>query len=59
MNRRQIFDVGTTQEGLVDRQEEEEREEEDQELAIPWYNLKVKIEFLSEPSHQYNLHSQT
>ena len=55
VNRRQIFDVGTTQEGLVDRKEEEEREEEDQELAIPRYNLKVKIEVPSGPSHQYNL----
>ena len=53
VNRRQIFDVGTTQEGLVDRKEEEERE--DQELAIPWYNPKVKIEVPSGPSHQYNL----
>ena len=56
VNRWQIFDVGSTQEGLVDRKEEEEREEEDQELAIPQYNLKVKIEFPSGPSHQYNLH---
>ena len=56
VNRRQIFDVGMTQEGLVDRKEEEEREEEDQELAIPQYNPKVKIEFPSGPSHQYNLH---
>ena len=56
VNRRQIFDVGTTQEGLVNRKEEKEREEEDQELAIPRYNPKVKIEFPSGPSHQYNLH---
>ena len=56
VNRWQIFDVGMTQEGLVDRKEEEESEEEDQEPSIPWYNPKVKIEFLSGPSHQYNLH---
>ena len=59
VNRRQIFDVGTTQEGLVNRQEEEEGEEEgeeeDQEPAIPRYNPKVKIEVPSGPSHQYNL----
>ena len=54
VNRRQIFDVGTTQEGLVNRQKEEERE--DQEPAIPWYNPKVKIEVPFGPSHQYNLH---
>ena len=55
VNRRQIFDVGMTKEGLVNRKEEEEREEEDQEPAIPQYNLKVKIEIPSGPSHQYNL----
>ena len=58
VNRQQIFDVGTTQEGLVDRKEEEEREEEDQEPAIPRYNPKVKIKVPSGPSHQYNLHPQ-
>ena len=58
VNRRQIFDVGTTQEGLVNRKEEEEREEEDQEPAIPQYNPKVKIEVLSGPNHQYNLRPQ-
>ena len=55
VNRQQIFDVGMTQEGLVDRKEEEERKEEDQEPAIPQYNPKVKIEVPSGPSHQYNL----
>ena len=58
VNRWQIFDVGTTQEDLVNRKEEEEREEEDQEPAIPRYNPKVKIEVPSGPSHQYNLHPQ-
>ena len=38
VNRWQIFNVGTTQEGLVDRKEEEEGEKEDQGPAIPWYN---------------------
>ena len=56
VNRRQIFDVGTTQEGLVNRKEEEEREEEDKEPAVPRYNPKVKIAVPSGPSHQYNLH---
>ena len=55
VNRWQIIDVGTTQEGLVTRKDEEEREEEDQEPSIPWYNPKVKIEVPSGPSHQYNL----
>ena len=55
VNRWQIFDVGTTQMDLVNRKEEEEREEEDQELSIPRYNPKVKIEVPSGPSHQYNL----
>ena len=59
VNRWQIFDVGMTQEGLVNRKEEEEREEENQEFAIPWYNPKVKIEVLSGPSHQYNLHPRS
>ena len=52
----QIFDVSTMQEGLVERKEEEKEEKEDQELAVPRYNPKVKIEVLSGPSHQYNLH---
>ena len=55
VNRWQIFDVSTTQEGLVERKEEEKEEKEDQEPAIPRYNPKVKIEFPSGPSHQYNL----
>ena len=55
VNIRQIFDVGTTQEGLVDRKEEEEVEKEDQEPAVPRYNLKVKTEVPSGHSHQYNL----
>ena len=55
VNRWQIFDVGMTQEGLVNRKEEEEGEKEDQEPAIPQYNAKVKIEVPSVPSHQYNL----
>ena len=42
VNRRQIFNVGTMQEGLVDRKEEEEGEKEDQWPAIPQYNLKMK-----------------
>ena len=55
VNRWQIFDVGTMQEGLVKRKEENKEEKEDQEPAIPRYNLKLKIEFPSGPSHQYNL----
>ena len=55
VNRWEIFDVGTMQEGLVERKEEEKEEKEVQELAIPWYNPKVIIEVLSGPSHQYNL----
>ena len=41
--------------GLVNRKEEEEGEKEDQESAIPWYDLKMKTEVPSGPSHQYNL----
>ena len=56
VNRWQIFDIGTTQEGLADRKEEREDEKEEQEPAIPRYNPKAKIEVLSGPNHQYNLH---
>ena len=56
VNRWQIFDVGTTQEGLVDSKKEEEGEREDLEPAILWYDPKTKNEVLSGPSHQYNLH---
>ena len=55
MTRWQIFDVGMTQEGLVERKEEEKEEKEDQEPVVPRYNPKVKIEVLSGPSQQYNL----
>ena len=55
VNRWQIFDVGTMQESLVKRKEEEKEEKEDQEPTVPWYNPKMKIEVPSGPSHQYNL----
>ena len=58
VNRRQIFDVSTMQEGLVERKEEEKEEKEDQEPAVPRYNPKVKIEVPSGPSHQYNMRPQ-
>ena len=56
VNRRQIFDIGTTEEGLADQQEEKEKEKEDPEPAIPRYDPKNKAEISSGPSHPYNLH---
>ena len=55
VNRRQIFDIGTMQEGLADREEEREVEREEQEPAIPQYNPKYKPEVPSGPNHPYNL----
>ena len=57
VNRRQLFDTHTSEEGLAER-EEDEVEEEDPGPAIPHYNLKVKPVLPIGPSHNYNLHSR-
>ena len=55
VNRRQLFDMGTSEEGLAEREEEKEVEDEDPRPAIPHYNPKVKPMLPIGPSHKYNL----
>ena len=55
VNQRQLFDMGTSKEGLAEREEEEEVEDEDLGPAIPHYNPKVKLVLPIGPSHKYNL----
>ena len=38
VNRRQLFDIGITEEGLAGRKEEEDQEKDEEEPAIPTYN---------------------
>ena len=52
VNRRQLFDTGTTEEGLAER---EEVEDEDPRPAIPHYDPKVKPVSPIGPLHKYNL----
>ena len=47
--------MGTSEEGLAEREEEEEVEDEDPGPAIPCYDLKVKPVLPIGPSHKYNL----
>ena len=55
VNRRQLFDTGTSEERFAEREEDEE-EEEDPGPATPHYNPKVKPVLPTGPSHNYNLH---
>ena len=55
VNQRQLFDTGTSEEGLAEREEEEEVEDEDPGPAIPHYDPKVKPMSPTGPYHNYNL----
>ena len=55
VNRRQLFDIGVTEEGLAGRREEMEEEVQEQEPAAPQFNPKAKSASPSRPSHSYNL----
>ena len=48
--------MGTSEEGLAEREEEEEVEDEDPRPAIPHYDPKVKPVSPIGPLHNYNLH---
>ena len=47
--------MGTSEEGLAEREEEEEVEDEDPRPAIPHYDPKVKPMSPIRPLHNYNL----
>ena len=59
VNRRQLFNIGTSEEGLAGQEDwKEEEEEEELEPAIPHYNPKLKPVLPIGPSDNYNLHPQ-
>ena len=55
VNRRQLFDIGITEEGLAGRREEEDQEKDEKEPAIPTYNPQLVKVSPIRPSHSYNL----
>ena len=55
VNRRQLFDIGVTEEELAGRREEEEEETPEEEPAAPQFNPKVKNTSPIGPKHSYNL----
>ena len=56
VNQRQLFDTGTSEEGLAEREEDEKVEDENPGPAIPHYDPKVKPVLPIGRSHSYNLH---
>ena len=55
VNRRQLFDIGVTEEGLAGRKETVEEEVQELEPAAPQFNPKAKSASPSRPNHTYNL----
>ena len=55
VNRRQLFDIGITEEGLAGRKEEEDQEKDEEEPAIPTYNPQLVKSSPVRPGHAYNL----
>ena len=56
VNRRQLFDIGITEEGLAGRKEEEDQEREEEEPAIPRFNPQLAKGSPIRLGHSYNLH---
>ena len=56
VNRRQLFDVGITEERFAGNTDQGEEEAEGQEPAIACFNLKKKLLSPVGPSYWYNLH---
>ena len=57
VNRRQLFDIGITEEGLAGRREEDQ-EREEEEPAIPKFNPQPVKGSPIRPSHPYNLRTR-
>ena len=55
VNRRQLFDIGITEEGLAGRKEEEDQEKEEEEPAIPKFNPQLAKGSPIRLGHSYNL----
>ena len=55
VNRRQLFDIGVTEEGLASRREVEEEEVLEEEPATPQFNPKPSNTLPLGPRHSYNL----
>ena len=55
VNRRQLFDIGITEEGLAGRKEEEDQEKDEEEPAIPTYNPQPAKSSPVRPGHSYDL----
>ena len=55
VNRRQLFDIGVTEEGLAGRREAEEEEEPEEGPAAPQFNPRFRNTSPSGPKHTYNL----
>ena len=55
VNRRQLFDIGVSEEGLAGRKEVEEEEVQEEEPAAPQFNPKPRNTSPIGPKHSYNL----
>ena len=55
VNRRQLFDIGVSEEGLAGRREMEEEEGLEEEPAAPQFNPKPRNTSPVGPKHSYNL----
>ena len=55
VNRRQLFDISITEEGLAGRKEEEDQEKDEEEPAIPTYNPQLAKLSPVRPGHSYDL----
>ena len=55
VNRRQLFDIGITEEGLAGRKEEEDQGKDEEEPAIPTYNPQPAKLSPVRPGHSYDL----
>ena len=55
VNRRQLFDIGIMEEGLVGRKEEEDQDKDEEEPAIPTYNPQPEKPSPVRPGHSYDL----
>ena len=56
VNRRQLFNIDITEEGLVGRKEEEDQEKDEEEPAIPTYNPQPAKSSPVRLGHLYDLH---
>ena len=58
VNRRQLFDIGVTEEGLANRKEADEEEQQEEGPVVPQFNLKPGNTSPIGLKHSYNLHKR-